>query len=157
MAEFGQEHEIEIEVCKTDGYCQELEIFAQDNLKHGLPLTGFSKRRIADEMLKEGFQLDYVSKIFNLPEVAIEKWGQRNIIVKQGKKYVPMPAKNGVPEGAKATTEQYQQHKKLDYGISMANICRQIIRWINNDWIHLNHNECSELRELAELLKSKGF
>ena len=160
LLEFGKEHKTKVEVHTLPDYAAELVLFASDNAAHGMPLDGFSRRRVAAEMAKHGKTPEEIARVFNVPAVAVEKWGGQTVVVRpcgKGRKKA-LPVKRGVPEGKEITAEQYEIHKRRDYAIPARHIARQLIRWMENGMIDKDdEGETAALIELRAALVANGY
>jgi len=122
-----------------------LEKFVQENADHGNPLSGFSRKLIAQELTKEGMTTERIANLFGVSAGRIVDWAGENVIVLGESK----PAKRGVPIGSSMTKKEYSTHVKRDRGISAYSQAEQLTRWINQGLIRL---DCTKtINALSEL------
>jgi hypothetical protein len=142
-AELTDDADIEVIIVKFKSNRERLEYMARDNMAHGMPMDGITRRRVALALADEGMTTGEIAELFNVPERTLEKWGERTVCVigkGQGRGGTIKPVKAGpdLETGQKVTPEQYETHIKCDMGASFRQMSKQIIRWLNAGWVNLD-------------------
>ena len=152
MEEFGENHEVEVEKLTCKEWGDVLETFAVDNAQHGMPLEGFHRRRVALALIDAGRTIEQVARLFDVSVGRLEHWGAQTVrIIGQAQ---PGPVKYGVPTEPKAIGKrEYASHVKVDKGVSVRSMAKQITDYIRRGWIQLEDDrETEALAELKEAL-----
>jgi hypothetical protein len=151
LAEFGEDHEINVE-CKR--YGSEAEIitdFTRHNIGHGRPLDGWTQRKIALALAEQGQSDADIAALLNVPVAHLQKWGARTVVV-IGKDRVRRtePIKGGVfvPKGT-MTERQYERHADADIGMTVRELAEQLATRLENGWI--NADDAKEREALDRL------
>jgi len=152
--EYSENHKVAAIYRTYDNEREMIEDFTKENISHGNPLSGISKKKIACALLDLGASSQEIGNIFNIPIKRIEKIGEDFRLVVGGKKdckEVRQPIKRGpdIPSEEPMTDEQYQTHVDHDRGITFDEMANQIIRWCKNGWIE----KTIENLTIAESLK----
>lgn len=149
IKEFSAGHKITV-ICRSYKNKREIvEDFARENVGHGNALNGISRKRIINELLQEGATAEQVAELFNVPIKRIEEIGGEVVVVICGKnEQVVLPVKAGPHIDSTVTQAQYDEHIKVDRGVSFICEAQQIIRWIKNDWIEKNPDNFKVAQEL---------
>jgi hypothetical protein len=160
LAEFGEEHEIEVVQKKFKTDRDRLEFFANENTKHGNALDGISKKRISLALIKEGATQEDIARIFDVSVKRVISWGGNSVMVEIGKgKTEPMPAKRGLEATRPMTKIQYKEHIKADRGVPITSLTGQLMRWLRNGFVadtEVNRELLQELGlEIESWLKDK--
>lgn len=154
LAEYGEDHIIEVEEKYFNDEAELLEYFAEANVKNGNPLIGVQRRAITQELLKHNVEREKIANIFGVSIRKVEEWAGITVLVigkKQKKMYKPV--KRGVEPGIEMTEQQYEEHMKADRGVSAVAQTKQLMRWIENGWI-TDHESILYLHQLADLVNA---
>jgi len=145
-AEFGDDHQIEVETRKFASEADMIEAFARENIANGRPMDRWTCRKIAIELTAQGRTLESVANLLNVPVAHLQQWGEHTVVV-LGKRKVPQPVKGGitVPSG-KMTEEQYTAHVTRDMGVTVRYLAEQLAWRLENGF----RNSADE-REVAAL------
>lgn len=152
LDEFGQDYEITVYQRLFFTEKTILKFFAEENVKHGNPLDGISKKRIAASMLDAGATEKEIAKIFNIPVKRVIGWGEDCVMLVIGKnKTTPVPVKNGpdIEPGQTITQKEYTEHIKYDIGKSPFAIAEQLSRWLRNGWVKKTDANVECMNELV--------
>ena len=140
LAEYGPLGEIEIAPRKFKNHVERLRCMAEENAKHGMPMDGITRRRVALAMIGEGMSGEEVADVLNVPVATLNKWGGMTVLVigKGGKGGHAEPVKGGLDldRVKKMTAPQYEEHIGRDKGIEARHMAKQLTRWLVNDWIN---------------------
>jgi hypothetical protein len=160
-AEWPEDTEIEVKTVVFSDNKERIEFMARENMAHGMPMDGITRRRVALALANEGATMGEISALFNVPVNTLVKWGERTVCVigkGQGRGGTVKACKAGpdLATGQKITPEEYETHIKCDMGTSARHMAAQIVRWLGQGWINMederNVNAMQELREaLAEV------
>ncbi len=142
LAELGEDAEVEVVRREFKTRRDMLEFAAGENMKHGSPMTGITRRRFALAIAAEGASLAEVARLFNVPERTLELWGTRVVRVfgkGKGRDGTTQPIKFGpdLETGQRVTSEQYTTHIKRDMGASGRQMALQLARWLRAGWIDM--------------------
>lgn len=157
LREFGDEHKTEVIL---ESYKSEKEMiikFTDENTKHGMPLSGISRKKITAELLNKNVSRKKIAELMGVSPKRIESWAGKmvTIIGGNGKKSKgkpkERPAKNGIDTDT-MTDEQYQSHIKNDLGIRPEKLINQLIRWFSNEWIADDEYIIEKSEKLYDLL-----
>lgn len=155
LSEFGEDHLIEIETVAFANRAEQLKCMAEENAKHGMPMDGITRRRVALAMIDAGITSEEAAKIMNVPVQALNKWGEMTVVViGKGKKEIA-PVKGGIDlEHVKKMTEpQYETHIERDKGVEARHMAQQLTRWLKNGWVNWNdERNVKAFDDLAEAL-----
>lgn len=154
LNEFGKDHEVEVIQASYSDRKALLMDFARENSDHGMPLTGFSKRKITLELLDEGVKDNEIAQLFGVSVKRIEQWaGQTVVVVGSHGKSRYEPVKRG-PElqGKTITEEQYAKHRRADLGIKVDKMIDQLNFWFANGWVRQDTFTKSKVAQLADYL-----
>ena len=152
--EYGPEHVIDVEVVSFNSEKEILERFVTENIAHGQPLSGFSRKSIAAELLKFKATPEEIANLFGVAVKRIEEWAGITVVVISGngdKKREIKTAKRGIPVGTEMSKEEYKTHLQKDRGISAYSQAEQLIRWINSGFINL---DCKRTVQALEDLRT---
>jgi DNA-binding transcriptional regulator YiaG len=140
IAEYGDEHLMEIEQVAFKDRAAQLKCMAEENAKHGMPMDGITRRRMSLAMIDAGMTPEDVAAVMNVPVQTLNKWGEMTVMVigRGGKPTRPEPVKGGLDlEQVKRMTEpQYDTHIEHDKGVEARHMAQQLTRWLENDWIN---------------------
>jgi hypothetical protein len=146
--------------CLVESYKTEADIIkraAGDNAVHGEPLTPFDRKRVVSRLLNLKVPLEEIGRVLGLTVTRVEKLaGQTVLVTGNGKAKGYRPVKHGLEHmaGKTLTEEQYETHAKSDMGINTLSLVRQLLRWINSDFIDWNDQPTVDaLSELYQTLK----
>jgi hypothetical protein len=140
LAEYGEDYLIDVDMRSFKDRAAQLVCMADENAKHGMPMDGITRRRVAIAMVEAGLATGEVARIMNVPEGHLAKWGDMTVIVmgKTKKQTRVAPVKGGIDrDQVKQMTEiQYEEHIDHDKGVEARHMAKQLTRWLNNDWIN---------------------
>jgi len=142
LSELPDDAEIEVELRRFKTNRERLECMARENMAHGMPMDGITRRRVALALAAEGMPVDEIAALFNVPARTLEKWGERTVCVigkGQGRGGTVRPVKAGpdLETGQKVTPEQYETHIRCDMGASFRAMAAQICRWLEAGWVNM--------------------
>ena len=127
---------------------------ASDNSKHGRPLTTFEKKTTLFRLKEKNISVDKISNVLGVTIGRIEQWAGLSVTVIGENKSTQRPVKNGSNHlvGQTVKEKDYEQMKKVDYGVSVGMLARQIISVMNREdkWI----KDPQVLRELYIEIKN---
>ena len=148
LGEFGPEKIIVVEAITFATELDLLSKFAEENIRHGMPLDGKSKTAIILEMTKEGATPEQLATLFCVPVKSIIKRGENVVTVMIGNdkaaKPVIMPVKRCMPTGITITEEAYQEHRVKDRGVSIRSLADQITRHLQGGYIDTENDAVME-------------
>jgi hypothetical protein len=128
--------------CIVETYKNEAEIIkraAGDNAAHGEPLTPFDRKRVIARLLTLKESKEEIGRVLGLTISKVEKLAGQTVLVTgaRGKSKGYRPVKHGLEHmaGKTITEEQYETHKSHDMGINALALARQLLRWIESDFI----------------------
>lgn len=157
LNEFGKDYDVEVIQASYSDRKALLVDFAKENSDHGMPLTGFSKRKITLELLDEGVKDNEIAHLFGVSVKRIEEWAGQTVVVVGGSgksQYETVePVKRG-PEiqGKTITEEQYAKHRRADIGVKADKMIDQLNDWFANGWIRQDTFTKSKVAQLADYL-----
>ena len=140
LEEFGQDYEIDVIEKTFKDEAAVIRCFAEENSKHGNPLSGWSQKYITQKLLEHGDEPEAVAKALNIPVQKVQNLGGMNfVVVGPNKKKERKPVKHGLEHKAGSTVKAkvYETHKKHDRGVPARSQADQLSRWIENDWIDM--------------------
>lgn len=156
LQEYGAEHEIEVIEREFKSEADVIRTFAEENSKHGNPLSGYSQKYITQKLLEYGEQPEVIAQVLNIPVQKIKKIGDMNfVVIGKNKKKEYKPIKHGLEHKAGSTvnSKTYEVHKEHDRGVPAKSQADQLCRWIKNDWINIeDEGVMHSLANLYELL-----
>jgi len=161
VAELPDDATVEVQLVKFATRMERIEFMARENMAHGMPMDGITRRRVALALANEGMTTAEIARLFNVPERTLEKWGDRTVCVigkGQGRGGTIKACKAGpdLEPGQKVDAEEYEQHIKCDMGVSFRQMAKQIIRWLDAGWINLDdERNAAVFEELAAKLRGK--
>ena len=155
LAEFGEDHVIEVDTKTYKSDAEIIEDFARHNVGHGRPLDGWTQRKIALALAEAGQSEAAIAALLNVPVAHLQKWGDRTVIViGRDKERRTEPVKAGVyvPKGT-MTERQYERHAEADIGMSVRELADQLSARLENGWINKDDaGECLALDRLRAAL-----
>ena len=142
-AEMPDESTVEVEYMKFASDADRIAFMAKENMAHGMPMDGITRRRVALRLASEGMAMSDIAELFNVPERTLEKWGDRVVTVIGkgcGRNGTMKPVKLGpeITQGERVEVEKYDQHIKRDMGSSVRHMATQITRWLQNGWVNMD-------------------
>ena len=152
LEEYGPEHVVDVESRAFKTRAEILRTFAAENVAHGLPLTGYSRRAIAHAMKREGMTEDEIAETFKVSVKRLESWeGVEVAVIGKGS----MPRKAGPDiDGKTLTPQQYEDHRKKDIGLPIKYMADQLTRWARNGFMNdLNEEDRECLKEMIAALQ----
>jgi len=154
LAEFGEDYAIEVHMQSFVSAAAKLVVVAEENAKHGAPMDGITRRRLACAMIKEGMTSADVGKVMNVAATAVEKWGTQSVLIIGSNDAKPVKCGIDTSVVTKMSKANYEEHMKKDLGIQARGLMRQLERWLNNGWIDLEDERTKEaLADLKEAMK----
>lgn len=152
LAEFGGGVPIEVEYRKFKNHAERLKVFAEENCKHGLPMSGPTKAMLVSAMIENGLTVQEIAATFNMPVKSIESWaGQCAMVIGVGSR----PVKHGfdTEENPSIKQEHYEDHMRHDVGVPFYQLVKQIVRWLSNGWVDLENEKNAEaIEELRSVI-----
>jgi hypothetical protein len=158
IEEFGEDHKVACIVCDIKDPADRIETATRENINHGYPLDGISKKRIIGSLVALGRSKEHISKLLGMPINRITKLGDEVVFIRGangGKKSAPI--KRGLEhlKGKTVTQSKYDEHIVSDRGLPAAMIAKQLTRWIANGWVNLEDAKTVEsLQGLKAALNS---
>lgn len=158
LEEYGPDYMIEVIPEVFPDEAAVIRRFAEENSKHGMPLSGISQKSITQLLLKYGDSAETISQVLNIPVKKVELLaGISVVVIGPNRKKENKPVKHGLEHmiGKTVDRKQYEQHKKVDRGLPVSSLASQIIRWIENDWIDQENSDTMKvLSDLSATLNS---
>ena len=157
LDEYGGGHVIEAIVETFPDEAAIIRRFAEENTRHGYPLSGISQRAIIHILLKHGDSPETIAPVLNIPVQKVNMLGQMSVlVVGKNKRKEMKPIKHGLEHisGRKVSPKQYEEHRKSDRGVPLVHLARQIQRWIDNGWVDMT--DMTTLSVLTDLYESLG-
>jgi len=150
LQELGEDAEIPFVLQSFKTQADRLKTMAEENSRHGMPMDGFTRRKLACAMVSEGMSTQQVAEVFNVPVNAVENWGGQTVFV-IGKGAVPV--KHGIDTNlvAKMKVAEYAEHSRKDYGVTAKHMLLQLTRWLVNGWVDRDKLE-DEIEALKKVL-----
>ena len=148
LDEYGPDHEIEVVSEKFKDEAAVIRRFAEENSKHGNPLSGISQKSIVQALLKYGDTPETVAQVLNIPVKRVELMaGISVIVIGNGRKKEMRPIKHGLEHmvGQSVKVGQYKEHIQADRGLPARTMASQLIRWIENGWINQDDQKTMEI------------
>lgn len=156
LEEYGEDHQIKVEVREYDNERAMLEEFARENVAHGNPLEGVSRSKIAHALMEKGATAEEIAILFNVAVRRVVDWCGMTVTVIGGrskKKHTEIIKRGPEIVGETITQPQYDTHIRADRGISAYSQAAQLTRWINQGWVKPHdHKSVDALRELASAI-----
>jgi hypothetical protein len=151
LAEFGAEHEVTVDRRRFASRREELQCFAERNVKHGVRLHGHSKRAISAALIAEGATANDVAALMNVPVQRVESWGDMTVcVVGKG----PQTIKLGpVAPAGKITQKAYEQHMEQDLGLKPKHLAEQLTRWLEGGWVPTDDDTIAAIEWLVASAK----
>lgn len=151
LQEYGEDHEIEVDVRSFKSEADMIEVAVEENVRHGLPLDGISRKRAIVKLSKLGRTAEQLARLFGLSIKRVEVISGETVIVRGQ----PMPVKRGMEtmHGKNVSVKQYNEHIKHDCGVPVLQYVKQLTRWINNGWVDMEDvKNQSALEQLSAAL-----
>ena len=155
LEEFGADHQIDVVERKFKSESEVLRLFAEENSKHGNPLSGYSMKYITQRLLSLGDTPEEIASALNIPVKKVQDMGGMSVFVIGNGKKEKKPIKHGLEHkaGSNITEADYTCHQRQDRGVPARNLATQLTRWIENDWIDKDDDATvTALRELHAAL-----
>ena len=154
--EYGPAHEVEVIEEVFPDEAAVIRRFAEENSRHGNPLTGISQKAIAQTLLEYGDTPEVVAQALNVPVVKIKMMGDLKVLViGTNRKRELRPIKYGLEHLAGQTLKKnlYDEHRRVDRGTTVRSLAEQVTRHISNGWIdQADHKTMASLTALYEAL-----
>jgi len=153
IGEYGLDYEVKVIVKKYASKKALLEDFVKENIRHGCPIDGITKKRLSIALINEGASLEELAVLFGVPVKRIIQMGEQTVVVigVNGKHEI-LPVKKNFDTLAELTKSQYDEHCKRDLGIPPAHLAEQLLRWFRNDWIGRTDEHLAIMGELHEAI-----
>jgi len=166
LAEYSLDYQTEVNTGRYKNWQEILKQFTLENTTCGNPLTGISRKLIADELVTTGMSDKEIAEIFNIPENRLTCWraGDIKVVsVKQGNVIEKrFPAKRGLETEVRKAKEigqeitldpvQYKEHLKLDRSADYRQKLFECCRWHDNDCVAYTNDNM----EALQLFKKKS-
>jgi len=147
--EYGEDHEVKVEVKEYASEREVLEDFAKQNASHGNPIDDFTKKKLTKALLDEGCTPESIASLFNVSVKRIEMLGDDIIQVTLGNGTIEdRPAKNGFKPEAPISEKQYDEHSQKDRGLTVVQQAGQLTRWLSQDIIQKTESNIVALKLL---------
>ena len=139
LEEFGPDHIIEVEALSFKSRRAVLTKFVEENVIHGNPLSGITRRSVALALQEEGAAPNFIANLLGISVARIQVWAGMTV-VELGEDNVSRikPAKRGMTPGKTVNPEQYTTHIQKDRGLTIFSQAEQITRWLKDDWINMD-------------------
>lgn len=112
---------------------------ASDNSKHGRPLTTFEKKTTLFRLKEKNIDIDKISNVLGVTIGKIQQWSGLSVTVIGENRSTERPVKKGSDHliGQTVKEKDYDQMKKVDYGVSVGVLSKQIISIMKREdkWI----------------------
>lgn len=162
MDVFGEEYVVDAILRTYENRKEYLKDFLRENSEHGYPLVGKRRNEAIYKLVKNDHIPECeIGKILNIP--ADEDIFVQNgiLMTKVGTKktgYTEKVIKRGAPIAhKKITPEQYAEHITKDKSGSFKSLTKQVIRWLNFDWISEDDYEnVRHLYKAIELFRNRN-
>lgn len=159
MAEFGENHTVEVVAKSYRDDAERIEDAIRDNARHGNALDGITRKRAILRLSELGRKPEAIGTLLGISVKRVEEMaGLSVLVVGNGGKSQAQPVKRGLEHmaGRSVSADQYETHRNSDRGVPAAQSARQLIRWIGNDWIDWQDDETRDtMIELAEMIRAK--
>lgn len=156
--EYSGEREIEVVEETYKNEAEAIRRFAEENSRHGNPLSGIEKKNIIQKLLEHGDSLETVSQVLNMPVKRVEQYAGFNVVViGKGNKRELKPVKHGLQHIAGMTmkAKEYTTHIQHDRGVPAKSLAQQLTRWIKNGWIDREDVETMDaLNDLSQAIST---
>ncbi len=157
LGEYGDDHMVEAIMETFQDEAAVIRMFAEENSRHGSPLSSISQKAIVHALLSYGDTPETIASALNMPVKKIQMLGELQVLViGKGKKSEYKPIKHGLEHlsGQKMNAKLYDQHRKADRGIPVAQQAHQLCRWIENGWVDMT--DPGTVTALEELYAALG-
>jgi len=155
MEEYGEDHECTVIYQSYSSEADRLEAAVKDNARHGNPLDGISRKRVACRLAELGRSPEQIASLLGVTVRRVEKIGDMTVLVRCGGGRKWEPVKHGLEHisGKTVAKATYDEHIKRDRGVPFGTTAAQIVRWIDNGWIDITDPETAEqVNNLSEAL-----
>jgi hypothetical protein len=158
LEEFGEDHEITVEMRKFASKADILKTFAAENVRHGMPLDGRSRIALICAMAHEGVPVQEVAQIIGISIKRTEELAGMTMVVRgRNKAHCErvVPCKHGAEHkaGQTITKAEAERHAKHDRGITALSMCKQLTAWLRDGWIDTEDAATMDaIDELAEAM-----
>lgn len=133
LAEYGENHAIEVEVQKFDTTADMIEFAIQQNVAHGLPLDGISRKRAIFKLTELGRTKEQLATLFGVSVKRVELLAGEGVVIRG----TMQPVKAGLEHmhGRKVAEKAYEAHIARDMGMPAYRQAEQLTRWLDNGWV----------------------
>lgn len=151
LREYGEDFEITVIVMTFKTQRKRLEFFAQENAAHGNAMDGYTRKKIAFELMDTGATENDIAQLFNVSVSQVIDWGGHSALLIIGNKQTRVPLKRGVhvTPGQTVTQQQLNEHQS-HVGKNVFALANQITQYLNNDWVKKTDINIDSLQELAD-------
>jgi hypothetical protein len=149
--EYGKDHIIEVIAKTYANEAEKIEEAIRENITHGNPLDGISRRRAALKLAELGRDAEAISRLLGVSVNRVEKMGHQTVVVRGTIK----PVKRGLENmhGMNVTTAQYKEHIQADRGIPALSSIKQLTRWFINGWVSTDEKTLEAVIELQSQIE----
>jgi hypothetical protein len=132
LAEFGEDHEVDVIVKTYKSDADRIRAFAADNIANGRPMDSFTMDKITQALTDAGDSVEAIAALFNVTvgnlKHRMETWaGRRVMVIGKDKKRTLMPVKaGGLGGGRPMTLARYEAHVRQDIGVTVAQLAHQL-------------------------------
>ena len=154
-AEFGDDYEIEVKEVSLKTEAEVIERAVSDNIKHGLPMDGISRRRAIIKLATLGRTPNQLAQLFGIAIKRVEAMGEMCVMVRGKSRAI----KRGMEHMAGTTVKpaEYEAHEKRDRGVPAWQNANQLTRWIENGWIDMSDAKTISAMEQLQAALSQLF
>jgi ParB-like chromosome segregation protein Spo0J len=138
LAEFGENHEVPVVVKSYKDAAERIEDAIRDNARHGCAMDGITRKRAVLALSKLGRSPEAIAQVLGISARRVEEMAGLSVLVIGGRgKLTAQPIKRGLEHmvGKRVTADQYEAHRTADRGVPTIQAAKQLIRWIENEWI----------------------
>jgi len=117
-----------------------LEFAVRDNITHGEPYDGISRKRAILKLIELGRSPEAVASLIGIAVDRVVILAGEAVIVRNGSQRVSMPVKRGIEHmhGRTVTKADYADHIKKDEGRKAVYLAEQLTRHIGAGWVDLS-------------------
>jgi hypothetical protein len=139
LEEYGGEFDCPVIWQSYPSEVERLEAAVRDNARHGNPLDGISRKRVACKLAELGRSPEQIAQLLGVAVKRVEKLGDETVLIRGKDKNRWLPVKHGLQHiaGQRVSKPTYDEHIKKDRGVPFGSAVAQIVRWIDNGWIDM--------------------
>lgn len=152
--EFPDDHEIPVVVKKYKTEADMIEDSIRDNVQHGYPLDGISRKRAVFALAELGRTDKQIAELLGVSVRRVVQMGGEGVLVigEDGKK-TQEPVKNGLKnlseQNTEVTQEHYNDHIKRDRCMYVRSDAVQMAKWLRRGWVDLE--DAANVEALTDL------